>query len=419
MSHIWMSHVTHVNKSCHVWTSHFAYEWVMPYKWMSHVLCTSHVTHMSESCYTYDYACHIHMSHVTHMNGSCRRCMTRIKPVNESCHTFWGATQLWRSFEWEGFQINCSSSDLKGALSGVVSMSHVTPNSKSCPINESCQIWMCHITYIFESCHINESCHIWISHVTHMNKKSHQRVIHMWMSHVKHINASCHISESHHIWMSHVTSQQHEWFMTHVNESHHIWMRHVTYEWVVSHQCVMFTCEWVESHMSIVHVTSTSHATYERVILHISISHVTCVYHWHVTNGSLFFLLPLLWNAIIFALFLRTPSLPWMPVSDLRLLLYHESRSSSPTVDTPSPTPFCWHPSLGDLGLALSRDGRVEQKDRHWVRGMHTQADSKTIRSLGWCQQNQGECRCLTVSTQNIVFFMFLRNLNYLYKIRN
>ena len=193
------------------------------------------------------------------------------------------------------------------------------------------------------------------------------------MSHVPHINKTHHIHESHDI--------------SHVNESHHIRMRHVTYEWVRSHQWVMFTCEWGRSHMSIMHVTSTSHATYERVILHISISHVTCVYHWHVTNSSLFLLFPLLWIAIIFALFLRTPSLTWMPVSDLRLLLHHESRSSSPTVDTPSPTPFCRHPSLGDLGHALSRDGRVGKKDRHWVGGMDTQADSKTIRRLGWCQQ--------------------------------
>jgi len=38
---------------------------------------------------------------------------------------------------------------------------------------------------------------------------------------------------------------------------------------------------------------------------------------------------------------------------------------------------------------------------------MDTQADSKTIRRLGRCQQNEGEYRCLTVSAQNIVIFMF------------
>jgi hypothetical protein len=185
MWRIWMSDVRHVNKSCHVWTSHFAYEWVMPYKWMSHVVCMSHVTHMSESYYTYDYAFHKQISHVTHMNGSCRRCMTRIKPVNESCHTFWGATQLWRSCEWEGFQINCSSSDLKGVLTGVTSMSHATPNSKSCPIKSHVKYeWVISHIYLRVMSHqwvmsyMNESCH------TYEWVMSHQRVM-------LHVNESC------------------------------------------------------------------------------------------------------------------------------------------------------------------------------------------------------------------------------------
>ena len=38
----WMSHVSHMNESCHT------YEWVMSHIWMSHV------THMNESCHTYE-----------------------------------------------------------------------------------------------------------------------------------------------------------------------------------------------------------------------------------------------------------------------------------------------------------------------------------------------------------------------------
>jgi len=41
MSHIWMSHVTHMNESWHI------YEWVMSQIWISHV------THMNESCQTH------------------------------------------------------------------------------------------------------------------------------------------------------------------------------------------------------------------------------------------------------------------------------------------------------------------------------------------------------------------------------
>ena len=48
MSHIWMSHVTHMSESCRT------YEWVMSHIWMSHV------THMNESCHTYEWV----MSHI-------------------------------------------------------------------------------------------------------------------------------------------------------------------------------------------------------------------------------------------------------------------------------------------------------------------------------------------------------------------
>ena len=98
MAHIWISHVTHMDESCHT------YEWVMSHIWMSHVTqvdesshtyewviptayCmwsiissfsnryladrSSHVTHMDESCHKYVWVMsHMWMSHVTHMNES-------------------------------------------------------------------------------------------------------------------------------------------------------------------------------------------------------------------------------------------------------------------------------------------------------------------------------------------------------------
>jgi len=99
MSHIWMSHVTHMSESCHTWMSHVThmnhschtYEWVM-----SHIRM-SHVTHMSESCHTCEWVIsHMWMSHVMHMNESCQTCewvmshmwMSHVKHVNESCHTY-------------------------------------------------------------------------------------------------------------------------------------------------------------------------------------------------------------------------------------------------------------------------------------------------------------------------------------------
>ena len=54
MSHVWMSHVTRMNESCHT------YEWVMAHVWMSHV------TRMNESCHTYEWVMsHVWLSHVT------------------------------------------------------------------------------------------------------------------------------------------------------------------------------------------------------------------------------------------------------------------------------------------------------------------------------------------------------------------
>ena len=78
LSHIWMSHVTHMNESCHT------YEWVMSHIWMSHV------THMNEVCHTYEWVLsQIWMSLVTHMIESCHTyewVMSRMN-MNESCHT--------------------------------------------------------------------------------------------------------------------------------------------------------------------------------------------------------------------------------------------------------------------------------------------------------------------------------------------
>jgi len=67
MSHTWMCHVTHENTSCHI------HERVMSYTWLSHV------THMNESCHTRNTSGHTHewvmsytwIRHVTHMNESC------------------------------------------------------------------------------------------------------------------------------------------------------------------------------------------------------------------------------------------------------------------------------------------------------------------------------------------------------------
>jgi len=54
MPHIWVSHATHMNTSCHT------YQWDMPYVWvMSYInesrTIRSHATHVNTSCHTYQW----------------------------------------------------------------------------------------------------------------------------------------------------------------------------------------------------------------------------------------------------------------------------------------------------------------------------------------------------------------------------
>jgi len=172
MSHILMSHIAHMDESCHTCkrvTSHI---------WMSHVtfrilrgllgsffhIWMRHVTRMDESCHTCGWIMsHIWKSHVTHMNES---------RVTNIC------------------------------VIRLIHMSH---------------IWMSHVTNMNESCHTYERVMspIWMSHESHI-----------WMSRITHIwfQGAClalpHINESRHIC---------EWVMSRINESWH------TYEWVMCH----------------------------------------------------------------------------------------------------------------------------------------------------------------------------------------
>ena len=109
--HILMSHVTHMNESCHT------YEWVI-----SHIRM-NHVTHMDQSCHTYDWV----MSH-----------------MHELCHTYeWAISQKW--------------------------MGHFTYERGTSHMNASRQIWIRHVIYEWSMSHMNEAYQIWIRRVTYMN----------------------------------------------------------------------------------------------------------------------------------------------------------------------------------------------------------------------------------------------------------
>ena len=105
MAHIWMSHVTHMEESCHT------YGWVMSHIWMSHVthmeeschtygwvmshIWMSYVTHMDESCHTYGWVMsHMWMSHVTHMNDFL------LEPAYPARPSVWHINKVCRAYEW-------------------------------------------------------------------------------------------------------------------------------------------------------------------------------------------------------------------------------------------------------------------------------------------------------------------------------
>jgi len=126
MSHIWMSHVTHMNESCHICEcslcSSWVQRWVLFSTWMNHVRCASvmsriwmrHVTYMHGSCLTYEWVMsHTWMSHVTHMNGTRHiyewimshiwlthvRCTWIMAHGNTSCHTYeWVVSHIRKSY---------------------------------------------------------------------------------------------------------------------------------------------------------------------------------------------------------------------------------------------------------------------------------------------------------------------------------
>jgi len=136
VTHIWMSHVTHIQWEsygwvmAHTWTHHHTYEWVMS-RTSSSIVWMSHVKHVNKSWHTHGWvmsrtrnsrgSCesarpeqsyawvmshmwtshvphlHIWMSHVTHQKhygvsgkrtSRIIRCMSRVTDMNKSRHTY-------------------------------------------------------------------------------------------------------------------------------------------------------------------------------------------------------------------------------------------------------------------------------------------------------------------------------------------
>jgi len=75
---MWMSHGTHMDLTFHTYARVTSRIWgfshlrLLSFEWVMWHIRLSHVTHMNESCHTYGWVMsHTWMSHVTHMNESC------------------------------------------------------------------------------------------------------------------------------------------------------------------------------------------------------------------------------------------------------------------------------------------------------------------------------------------------------------
>jgi len=211
--HIWMSHIcAYMNKTCHTdefnfghgrkeswhtdefnfcrgichpWMSHGTYEWDTAHIWMSSV------THMNESCHTYEWVMsHRWTNHVTQMNSISIAAYVIYECVmvhmNESCHTFESVmSTIWM---WVVLHI-C--------------MSHVTHTNASCHPYEcvTSHIWVSQGTHPWR---MNESKETWTSHVTNMNHyywscHKYERVIYRYRRHPPSNSATAQLHPPHHL----------------------------------------------------------------------------------------------------------------------------------------------------------------------------------------------------------------------------
>ena len=201
MSHIWMSHVTRTNESCHT------FEWVM-----SHI-CMCHVAHMKRKeadeallqevqldapatgkliliprCATYIWTTwHIRMSHVTHTNAPCHtyECvmshirMSHVTHTNESCHTYECVIlHVWRG----GSRMRpcCSCNLVLGCATWLIHLCNMTAiwlihmcdmtHSHVCPDSFIYAPWLIHMCAMAHSYmrHVSFTCAPWLIHMCAM-----------------------------------------------------------------------------------------------------------------------------------------------------------------------------------------------------------------------------------------------------------
>ena len=165
MSHVWLSHVTSMNQSCHM------YEKVMSHVWMSHVTRTDESRHTDSRAGNQNPTTSViraHRSHVPHRNNS--------------CHTYRWVTHMNESRQRDSHcgNQNTTTSVIRAHRSHFL-------------------IWMSHVTRMNESRHTDSRTG---------NQTATKSVLRAYKSHVPHVNESCHTYKS-------VTSHTHTYTPTH------------------------------------------------------------------------------------------------------------------------------------------------------------------------------------------------------------
>ena len=147
MSHISMSHVTHINQSCHT------YEWVMSHISISHVTCINGSCHTGVYvAHTYTYICtckallvcafddmshlwvmsHTSIGHVTHINRSCHTCQ-------------WVMSHIWLSHVIQARIFNTFGPRMNPADGRVVSNFIVQVSATCVYVTFTCVTWLVHM----------------------------------------------------------------------------------------------------------------------------------------------------------------------------------------------------------------------------------------------------------------------------------
>jgi len=314
MSHIRMSHVTHINKSfsTYEWVASHTYGWVVSHMWMSHV------PHTNKLCHAYAWVVPRTYEHVDESCTTCatpliHTCVTRLIHIrvwytNKLCHTY--AWVVPRPYEW---------------VQSHVQMSPVAHMNESC---RTCE-WGTHVCRAYEHicdmtrsyvAHTNESCHKYEGVMTH----THEWVLsHTRMSHVAHTHESC-ITYEHipsHLKMSHVTSMKTSWHLflggffygrvfrlvrcTYRWGMTHVWMSHDTDVWIrlIAHRKEPCRTRWYRAPFPtaecldiLAHMNETwptyewvMPQTYGSVLSRIEMSHVAHTNTKHLFLGGLFY----------------------------------------------------------------------------------------------------------------------------------